>query len=204
MDYFPLTTLTGCFEAIIIPGISLIVAAFYKKEEQPPRNALVFAAASSVINGFLSWAIGHIDSALAIWQYLFLIIGRHDWRPVPYLYSLILVEGSITFSWSIFVLVVLPATPMEAIFLSKEEKYHLVKRVVTNKTGVANKEWKWDQVKEALIDPKTCNRTNLLMLEPWLTNLRDHLLLQHRHKHTQRRTPHLQQHHYFEPGLLFR
>lgn len=71
-------TSTGCFEAIIVPGISLIVASFYKKEEQPPRNALVFAAASSVINGFLSWAIGHIDGHLAIWQYLFLIIGEHD------------------------------------------------------------------------------------------------------------------------------
>lgn len=129
--------LMGCFEAIIVPGISLIVASFYKKEEQPPRNALVFAAASSVINGFLSWAIGHIDGHLAIWQYLFLIIG------------------SVTFAWSVFVMVMLPATPMEAAFLSNEEKYHLVKRVATNKTGVANKEWKWAQVKEAFVDPKT-------------------------------------------------
>ncbi|KAL0264412.1 hypothetical protein SLS55_000362 [Diplodia seriata] len=127
----------GCFEAIIVPGISLIIAAFYKKEEQPPRNALVFAAASSVINGFLSWAIGHIDGAMAIWRYLFLIIG------------------SITFAWSVFIMIVLPANPMDAVFLSKEEKYHLVKRVAGNKTGVASKEWKWDQAKEAFIDPKT-------------------------------------------------
>lgn len=53
-------------------------------------------------------------------------------------------------------MVMLPATPMEAAFLSNEEKYHLVKRVATNKTGVANKEWKWAQVKEAFVDPKTC------------------------------------------------
>ena len=67
----------GCLEAIIVPSISLIVAGFYKKSEQPPRNALVFAAASSIVNGFLSWAVGHIPSsaALSIWQYLFLIIG---------------------------------------------------------------------------------------------------------------------------------
>lgn len=136
-----------------MPGISLIIAAFYKKEEQPPRNALVFAAASSVINGFLSWAIGHIDGALAIWRYLFLIIGEFHagrwWTTTD-------VAGSITFAWSVFVLVVLPANPMEAIFLSKEEKYHLVKRVAANKTGVASKEWKWGQVKEAVVDPKTC------------------------------------------------
>ncbi|KAL1645419.1 hypothetical protein SLS58_003726 [Diplodia intermedia] len=129
--------LMGCFEAIIVPGISLIIAAFYKKEEQPPRNALVFAAASSVINGFLSWAIGHIDGRMAIWRYLFLIIG------------------SITFAWSVFIMIVLPASPMDAVFLSKEEKYHLVKRVAGNKTGVASKEWKWEQAKEAFIDPKT-------------------------------------------------
>ena len=71
--------------------------------------------------------------------------------------------GSITFAWSLFVIFVLPATPMEAIFLSKEEKYHLVKRVATNKTGVANKEWKWSQVKEAFIDPKTCNWAQILV-----------------------------------------
>jgi membrane protein YqaA with SNARE-associated domain len=51
------------FEAIIVPGISLIIAGFYKKEEQPPRNALVFAAASSIVNGFLSWAIGYVPSS---------------------------------------------------------------------------------------------------------------------------------------------
>ena len=68
----------GAFEAIIVPGISLIIAGFYTKEEQPPRNALVFAAASSVINGFLSWAIGHIPTTapLHIWQYLFLLTGN--------------------------------------------------------------------------------------------------------------------------------
>lgn len=49
----------------------------------------------------------------------------------------------------------MPATPMEAFFLTKEEKYHMVRRVADNKTGIENKSWKWDQVKEALIDPKT-------------------------------------------------
>lgn len=70
-------TYSGMFEAIIVPGISLILAGFYLKEEQPPRNALVFAAASSVFNGLISWAIGHIsdNAPLAIWQYLYLLTG---------------------------------------------------------------------------------------------------------------------------------
>ena len=49
----------------------------------------------------------------------------------------------------------MPATPMEAFFLTKEEKYHMVRRVADNKTGIENKSWKWDQVKEAVVDPKT-------------------------------------------------
>lgn len=131
--------LMGMFEAIIVPGISLLIAGWYKKDEQPPRNALVFAAASSVVNGFLSWVIGHIpDSApLSKWQYLYLLIG------------------SISMIWSIFVFVFLPATPMEAKFLNKDEKVFWVQRLAGNKTGIENKVWKWDQALEAVIDPKT-------------------------------------------------
>ena len=47
--------LMGALEAIIVPGISLIIAGWYRKSEQPPRNAFVFADMSSVVNGFLSW-----------------------------------------------------------------------------------------------------------------------------------------------------
>ncbi|KAL4753743.1 major facilitator superfamily domain-containing protein [Aspergillus terricola var. indicus] len=106
--------------------------------EQPPRNALVFAAASSIINGFLSWAVGHIPSSapLAIWQYLFLI------------------TGSVWTLWSIFVFVFLPDSPMNAIFLTERERYHAVQRLAENKTGITNRQWKWDQALEATIDPK--------------------------------------------------
>ncbi|KAA8648013.1 uncharacterized protein ATNIH1004_003896 [Aspergillus tanneri] len=129
----------GCFEAIIVPSVSLIVAGFYKKHEQPPRNAIVFAAISSVINGFLSWAVGHIPNSapLATWQYLYLIIG------------------TISITWSIFAFIFLPDTPMTACFLSEQEKYYAVQRVAENKTGIVNKQWKWNQALEAVIDPKT-------------------------------------------------
>ncbi|KAL3475523.1 fungal-specific transcription factor domain-containing protein [Aspergillus californicus] len=129
----------SCLEAIIVPSISLIIAGFYKKSEQPPRNALVFAAASSIFNGFLSWAVGHIPSSasLAIWQYLFLI------------------TGSVSTIWSIFAFIYLPDSPMNAFFLTEREKYHAVQRLAENKTGITNRQWKWDQALEAVIDPKT-------------------------------------------------
>lgn len=131
--------LMGAAEAIIVPGISLIIAGWYKKSEQPPRNAFVFAAMSSVVNGFLSWAVGHIpeNAPLARWQYLFIIVG------------------TISMAWSIFALIFLPNTPMDAFFLTKQEKIFWVQRLAENKTGIVNKKWKWDQAIEALIDSKT-------------------------------------------------
>ncbi|KAL2832543.1 fungal-specific transcription factor domain-containing protein [Aspergillus cavernicola] len=125
--------------SIIVPSISLIIAGFYKKSEQPPRNALVFAAASSIFNGFLSWAVGHIPSSapLAVWQYLFLL------------------TGSVSTLWSIFAFIYLPDSPMNAFFLTEREKYHAVQRLAENKTGITNRQWKWDQALEAVIDPKT-------------------------------------------------
>ncbi|RDL33049.1 Uncharacterized protein BP5553_08488 [Venustampulla echinocandica] len=131
--------LMGMFEAIIVPGISLIIAGFYRKDEQPPRNALVFAAASSIVNGFLSWAIGHVPASapLHIWQYLFLL------------------TGSISMLWSIFAFIYLPDDPMNAKFLNKEQKYHAVRRLAANKTGIVNKKFKIEQAREAFLDPKT-------------------------------------------------
>lgn len=134
-----LRCLMGCLEAIIVPSISLLVAGFYKKAEQPPRTAIVFAAVSSVINGFLSWAVGQIPSSapLHTWQYLFLI------------------TGSVSMAWSIVAFVFLPDSPMNAFFFTREEKFYAIQRVSENKTGIMNKEWKWEQVWEAVIDPKT-------------------------------------------------
>ncbi|GKZ59509.1 hypothetical protein AnigIFM49718_005391 [Aspergillus niger] len=124
----------GYLEAIIVPTISLIVAGFYKKAEQPPRNAIVFAAFSSVINGFLSWAVGHIpDSApLAIWQYLYLIVV-----------------------WSIIAFVLLPESPMNAFFFTDQERFYATQRLTENQTGIINKEWKREQALEAVLDAKT-------------------------------------------------
>ncbi|KAL4891115.1 fungal-specific transcription factor domain-containing protein [Aspergillus ambiguus] len=129
----------GCLEAIIVPSVTLIVAGFYKKAEQPPRNAIVLAAVSSVINGFLSWAVGHIPESapLAIWQYLYLIVG------------------TISIVWAITAFIFLPDSPMNAKFLTDQEKYYAVQRVAENKTGIVNKQWKWDQALEAIMDPKT-------------------------------------------------
>lgn len=57
--------------------------------------------------------------------------------------------------WSIIAFIWLPGTPMDAFFLNDREKYHAVRRLAANKTGIVNHTWKWSQAREAVLDPKT-------------------------------------------------
>ena len=43
---------------------------------------------------------------------------------------------------------------MNARFFTPEQKYHATQRLAENRTGIASKTWKWDQVWEALLDIK--------------------------------------------------
>lgn len=97
---------------------------------------VIFAFFSSAINGFLAWVVGYIpDSApLKKWQYLYII------------------TGSINILYSLFLCFALPDSPMNARFLTSEEKYWAVKRLASNRTGISSRVWKWDQVREALLD----------------------------------------------------
>ncbi|KAL1875476.1 hypothetical protein Daus18300_003215 [Diaporthe australafricana] len=126
----------GFVESAISPSLTMLVVSFYKKQEQPQRNAIIFAYFSSVFNGFFAWVVGYIpDSApLKKWQYLYLI------------------TGSTNVLYSLFLCLVLPDSPMNARFLTAEEKFWAVERLASNRTGISNRVWKWDQVREALLD----------------------------------------------------
>ncbi|KUJ15079.1 MFS general substrate transporter [Mollisia scopiformis] len=128
----------GFFESIIQPALMLIIGNFWKIKEQPWRIAFILSAFSSVVNGFWSWVVGQIpeDAPLKRWQYLFLI------------------TGSINILYSLFFFFFLPDSPMNAFFLSKEEKWHAVQRLAENKTGMENHKWKWEQAIESVLDPK--------------------------------------------------
>ncbi|CAH0022158.1 unnamed protein product [Clonostachys rhizophaga] len=130
--------LMGIFEAIINPGTTLLISVFWKKSEQPIRNGIIMTVFSSVVNGFLSWVIGKIpaDAPLARWQYLYLL------------------TGSMNVLYSIFMIFYLPDSPINAHFLTVEERWHAVQRLAENRTGIDSSEWKWDQAWEAILDAK--------------------------------------------------
>ncbi|RDL40510.1 Uncharacterized protein BP5553_00489 [Venustampulla echinocandica] len=129
----------GFVEAAIPAAFSLIVAMWYRKNEQPLRFAIWVSASGlgGVIGTAILWGIGHIQGSLHPWQYQFLILG------------------AATTVWGIVVAVVLPNNPVEARFLSTPDKVLAVERMVAGQTGIENSRFKMYQVKEALLDLKT-------------------------------------------------
>lgn len=103
-------------------------------------STVIFAYFSSIFNGFFAYLVGRIPTSapLARWQYLYLL------------------TGSINVLWAIFLFFMLPDSPMNARFLTEEEKYYATNRLADNRTGIATQdsEWKWDQALEAILDVK--------------------------------------------------
>ncbi|GAB1199404.1 hypothetical protein APSETT444_008752 [Aspergillus pseudonomiae] len=131
----------GVGEAAIAPGFALITGMYYKREEQPARQAAWFFGncVSTVIGGVVAYGIGTIKvNAISSWQLLFLFLG------------------AITAAISVFLVILLPDSPQKAIFLTKTERTIAVQRTLKNKTGVMDGgEFKWNQAWLAIRDPQT-------------------------------------------------
>ncbi|XWW94220.1 hypothetical protein V2A60_002163 [Cordyceps javanica] len=128
----------GVFEAPLSSGLTIIVAMWYRRSEQPLRHAAWFAGNSvaGIFGGIAAYGIGHIH-AVAPWKALFLIFG------------------AMTILFAVVVLVMLPDVPARARFLSERERELALARVGDNMTGIRNDEYKWYQVRETFLDTKT-------------------------------------------------
>lgn len=143
----------GVGEASIAPGFALITGMFYKRSEQPARQAAWFTGNSiaTVVGGLVAYGIGLIKTqSVTSWQLLFLILG------------------AITAAYGLILLVFLPDSPMKVIFLNKAERTVALQRTLENKTGVMDTgKFRWNQVSMALKDPQTW----LLVLYTFCVNL---------------------------------
>jgi hypothetical protein len=57
----------------------------------------------------------------------------------------------------------MPDSPMEAKFFSHQQKLIAVERLRMNQMGVTSRVWKWEHVREALLDLKTWFWFSMLM-----------------------------------------
>ncbi|CAI7638702.1 unnamed protein product [Penicillium crustosum] len=128
----------GILEAGVSPCFVLLTTMFYTRSEQPLRTSIWFSmnGVANILGGLIAYGIGHLHAALPAWKFPFIIFG------------------SITIAWGIIFILVTPSNPTKARWLSEREKEVAVLRVVENETGIDNKTFKMEQVKEALLDPR--------------------------------------------------
>ncbi|KAF2117614.1 major facilitator superfamily domain-containing protein [Lophiotrema nucula] len=127
----------GTAESAVGPGLTLIVAMWYKRSEQPLRHGAWFMGnvVAGIFGGVVAYGVGHVES-IAPWKAVFLVFG------------------ALTIVWSVAVFFFLPDTPMSAPFLKPEDRFKAILRVQENMTGIKNNTWKRSQSIEALLDIK--------------------------------------------------
>ncbi|KAL7905208.1 major facilitator superfamily domain-containing protein [Trichoderma velutinum] len=131
----------GIFESCMSPILTILVSQYWTREEQPLRTSLWWSA--SAVGAFIADSITYgvsgkdlSGSKYAVWKIIYLVFG------------------SSTLLWGIIIFFAVPSSPMEAWFLNKREKKIAAAQVMKNHTGIKNTEYKWNQVRECLIDPQ--------------------------------------------------
>ncbi|WWC88220.1 uncharacterized protein L201_003125 [Kwoniella dendrophila CBS 6074] len=129
----------GAFEASISPSMLVVVSMWWTRREQPLRNNLWYSAngMATILGSLLSYGLGHAKSSIHPYQLIFLVCG---------LIAVVL---------SIPCFFLFPAHPTKAKWLSDHQKYIALERIRLNNTGTQSTTFKWSQVRECLLDPKT-------------------------------------------------
>ncbi|KAI0103330.1 putative MFS transporter [Nemania sp. FL0031] len=128
----------GFTESIVPTAFMTIVSGYYTQPEQSLRQTFWFSGTGwfTIIGGGLNYGFAQITSgALRPWQYIYVLAGA-----LTFLFGM----------WSF----ALPNSPLDAWFLTPEERVVAVERLRAGQTGVRNQKIKAAQIKEALGDSK--------------------------------------------------
>ncbi|EYB23618.1 hypothetical protein FG05_02945 [Fusarium graminearum] len=116
----------GVFEAPITTCFMMIVSMWYTRDQQPFRAGIFYCC-----NG-----IGAMIKNFPVWKAVFMTCG------------------GMTVVWGFVLLFFLPDSIMTARHFTLEERALLIGRGRLAQTGVLNKTIKWNQIREAFIDPQ--------------------------------------------------
>ncbi|CAK7245480.1 MAG: hypothetical protein STHCBS139747_007063 [Sporothrix thermara] len=137
----------GLFEACVAPCFIAVTQMWWRRREQTVRVSYWYAmnGITNMFGSLITYGLGHIDSSvLHSYQIIFMVFGV------------------ITVAFSFVMYVFMPDSPVEARFLKDDEKAMAVERLRMNQMGVLSREWRWDHVREALLDVKTWLWTALI------------------------------------------
>ena len=128
----------GFTESIIPTGFMVTLSGYYTQREQSSRQSWWFSGTGwfTIIGGAFNYGFAQIDGgALKPWQYIYVFAGV-----LTFLFGI----------WCFF----LPNNPLNAWFLTPEERLVAVERLRASQTGVKNQTVKKGQLKEAILDIK--------------------------------------------------
>nr|XP_001395707.2 vitamin H transporter [Aspergillus niger CBS 513.88] len=128
--------LLGSIEVCTTPAILYITSSWYTHSEQVTRVAIWYSTSgwAQVFGGFFAWAINQAPGFK--WESLFIFYG------------------GLTFVTGVIIFFLLAASPIDASWLSDDEKVIALERVRANKTGAEMWAFNWDQLKESFCNPR--------------------------------------------------
>ncbi|GAA5978939.1 hypothetical protein JCM10908_002743 [Rhodotorula pacifica] len=131
----------GFFEAAVTPGLSLMTGFYYMRSEAPLRQTIWYSSVGwgGMIGSLMAAGIEKANqSSLAVpkWELIFIVLG------------------AITVAWGVVLYFFLADGPSNAFWLKPEQRILAVARVASGGVGIKNKQFKTNQMWEALMDPK--------------------------------------------------
>ncbi|OLN87698.1 putative transporter C757.13-like protein 2 [Colletotrichum chlorophyti] len=129
----------GAFEASVAPSFVAITQMWWRRREQTMRISYWYAmnGFTNMFGSLITYGLGHIGSRLKEYQIIFLFFGV------------------ITVVFSVVMFIFMPDSPVEAKFLNDHDKLIAIERLRMNQQGVMSREWRWDHLRESLLDLKT-------------------------------------------------
>lgn len=132
-------------ESQIVPSTTVLHQAFFPPKKSPWVQLIWWASGSlaNVLLQMVAYKLIQNDNAgtlvgnLAPWKWLHLICVV------------------LTFVVALPLMFFLPNTPVDAKWLSTEEKIHTIARIRETHSGISNSVFKWSQVRECFTDPKS-------------------------------------------------
>lgn len=146
----------GFVESVAVPMLNQTMAQFLTKKEKAATAPLFYSTCLGVTIpvGFIAYGILYAKSSVPIWKLFYIIIG------------------GLTLIWAVVVFFVYPNNPTDAVFLSKEERIWVIRRVQSS-TGasIEQKVIKKYQIREALTDPISWLFVAFFLLQQLANNL---------------------------------
>ncbi|KAH9884074.1 MFS transporter [Xylariomycetidae sp. FL2044] len=133
----------GAGEGSITAGFVLITAQWYTFSEQPFRTGIwfTFNGMAQIVGGAIAYGVStglqKDPIGIASWKFLFIIVG------------------AVTLLYGVMMWFCLADSPIQAKWLTDEERHIAVERIRANQQGIGSKTFKWYQVKESLLDIRT-------------------------------------------------